>query len=182
VADLTRTRFCDSSGIHALLAAHKRAGGEGREVLLVSPGAAVLRVFALTGVDRMIPNFTSLAEALAHAAASVNDRSRPQHDADAAPEAAVDLVRASELPGTLKRSSEQAQETFTRALASAVQAHGQGDQAVRAAYTKLKQTFEKRSDHWIPKQAPAPEASVRGELAAEPGTASPGRLGGSGTA
>jgi anti-sigma B factor antagonist len=65
VADMTRTRFCDSSGLHALLAAHKRAQAEGCELLLVIPSTAVLRVFAITGIDRMIPNFTSLDEALA---------------------------------------------------------------------------------------------------------------------
>jgi anti-sigma B factor antagonist len=68
VVDMTRTQFCDSSGPHALFAAHKRAEAEGGEVLLVIPSALVLRVFALTGVDRMIPNFTSLAEALARPA------------------------------------------------------------------------------------------------------------------
>jgi anti-sigma B factor antagonist len=65
VADMTRTRFCDSSGLHALLAAYKRAHAEGGELLLVIPSTAVLRVFAITGIDRMIPNFTSLDEALA---------------------------------------------------------------------------------------------------------------------
>ena len=75
VVDMTRTRFCDSSGLHTLIAAHKRAGAEGREVLLVIPGTAVLRVFALTAMDRVIPNFTTLAEALAQTAAC---RERPQ--------------------------------------------------------------------------------------------------------
>jgi anti-sigma B factor antagonist len=70
VADLTRTRFCDSSGLHALLAAHKRAQAEGGELLLVIPSPAVLRVFAITTVDRMIPNFMSLEEALARTTAS----------------------------------------------------------------------------------------------------------------
>ena len=65
VVDMTRTQFCDSSGLHTLIAAHKRAGAEGREVLLVIPSTAVLRVFAITGIDHMIPNFTSLPEALA---------------------------------------------------------------------------------------------------------------------
>jgi anti-sigma B factor antagonist len=36
VVDMTVTRFCDSSGIHTLLAAHKRAGAEGGELLLVT--------------------------------------------------------------------------------------------------------------------------------------------------
>jgi anti-sigma B factor antagonist len=148
VVDMTRTQFCDSSGLHTLIAAHKRARAEGREVLLVIPSTAVLRVFALTAVDRMIPNFTSLAEALAQTAAIANGRSGQPDDGDTA--------LAGELPGTLKRSSEQAQETFTRALASAAQVHGQGDQAFRTAYAEFKRTFEKRGDHWIPKQAPTP--------------------------
>jgi hypothetical protein len=62
------------------------------------------------------------------------------------------LPRTGDLPDTLKRSPEEAQKTFTRALASAVKAYGAGDQAFRAAYAELKQTFEKRGDHWIPKQ------------------------------
>ena len=65
VVDMTRTRFCDASGFHALAAAHQRAEAEGHEVLLVIPGTAVLRVFTLIGMDRVIPNFTSLAGALA---------------------------------------------------------------------------------------------------------------------
>ncbi len=68
VVNMTRTRFCDSSGLHALAAAHQRAQAEGRELLLVIPGTPVLRVFALIGMDRVIPNFTSLAEALASTA------------------------------------------------------------------------------------------------------------------
>jgi anti-sigma B factor antagonist len=70
VADMTRTRFCDSSGLHALLAAHKRAQAEGGELLLVITSAAVLRVLAITCIDRMIPNFTSLEEALAQTSAN----------------------------------------------------------------------------------------------------------------
>ena len=65
VVDMTRTRFCDSAALSALVAAHKRAEADGREVLLVIHCTAVLRVFALTGVDGVIPNFTSLADALA---------------------------------------------------------------------------------------------------------------------
>ena len=84
VVDMTGTRFCDSSGLHTLIAAHKRAEAEGREVLLVIPGAPVLRVFALTGMDKVIPNFTSLAEALGQtAAACANGRSRQRHEGDA---------------------------------------------------------------------------------------------------
>jgi anti-sigma B factor antagonist len=65
VVEMSQTRFCDCSGLHALLAAHTRAEAQGHEVLLVVPGTTVLRVFAITGADRMIPAFTSLPEALA---------------------------------------------------------------------------------------------------------------------
>jgi anti-sigma B factor antagonist len=64
VLDMTRTNFCDSSGIHTLLAAHKRAQEGGSELLLVIPDPAALRVFAITGVDRVIANVPSLEEAL----------------------------------------------------------------------------------------------------------------------
>jgi anti-sigma B factor antagonist len=66
VADMTRTQFCDSSGVHALVAAHKRAQAEDGELRLVICSAAVLRIFAITAIDRVIPNFTSLEDALAY--------------------------------------------------------------------------------------------------------------------
>lgn len=69
VVDMTRTRYCDASASHVLAAAHRRALDEGRQMLLAVSNALVLRVFALTGIDRMIPSFASLDEALGHAAA-----------------------------------------------------------------------------------------------------------------
>ena len=62
--------------------------------------------------------------------------------------------RSGELPGTLRRSSKEAQETFIKAHDSAVQNYGEGDQADRAAYSALKDKFEKRGDHWIAKPDP----------------------------
>jgi anti-sigma B factor antagonist len=69
VADLSRTRFCDSSGLHTLLAAHKRAQAGDGELLLVLRGTTIPRVFALTAIDQMIPTFTSLAGALTQTSA-----------------------------------------------------------------------------------------------------------------
>ena len=59
------------------------------------------------------------------------------------------------LPATLRRSCREAQEAFTTAYDEAAQAYGEGDQAYRAAFTALKQEFEKRGNHWIPRCAPA---------------------------
>jgi anti-sigma B factor antagonist len=68
VVDLTRTRFCDSAGLHVLTLAHKRALSKGGELRLVIPSATVLRAFAVTGVDRVIPHFATVDEALRQAA------------------------------------------------------------------------------------------------------------------
>jgi anti-sigma B factor antagonist len=86
VVDMTRTRFCDSAGIAALVGAHKRAQAEGGRVLLAVSGTAVPRIFELTGIDRIIPSCTSLDEALAETLA----RTGPLPLADLAEHAAVD--------------------------------------------------------------------------------------------
>jgi len=64
---MSRTRFCDTAGLHALVGAHKRAGAEGGGMRLVITGPAVARIFAITGLDGVIPHFASLGEALATA-------------------------------------------------------------------------------------------------------------------
>jgi len=73
------------------------------------------------------------------------------------------LSAAGELPGTLRRSPEDAQEAFRRAREDAVRAYGEGDQADRAAYAALKENFEKCGDHWIARgqRANWPEAAGR---------------------
>ncbi len=66
VVDMTCTRFCDSSGIHTLLRAHKRALAGGGELRLAVPAdGAVLRIMNLTCLDRFIPCFSSVADAVA---------------------------------------------------------------------------------------------------------------------
>lgn len=67
VVDMTRTQFCDTAGLHALVAARKRARAKGGEVILVIPGAAVQRIFAITGLDKVFPTVMSREEALAQA-------------------------------------------------------------------------------------------------------------------
>jgi anti-sigma B factor antagonist len=64
VVDMSRTRFCDSAGLNALVAAARQARADGGEVRLVVVGEAVARIVALTGVDRVIPIYASLEDAL----------------------------------------------------------------------------------------------------------------------
>jgi anti-sigma B factor antagonist len=65
VVDMTRTRYCDSAGFSALVAAHKWALAEGGGLRLVIPAdSRVLRIFTVVGLSRFIPRFGSLEEAL----------------------------------------------------------------------------------------------------------------------
>ena len=81
VVDMTRTRCCDAVGLHVLVRAHKRAASAGGELLLVTSSAEILRLFAITGIDRVIRNYASLDEALASLPA---DASQPPRPGDAA--------------------------------------------------------------------------------------------------
>jgi anti-sigma B factor antagonist len=67
VVDLACTQFCDTAGMHVLVGAHKRALAEGGQLRLVIATGNLLRIFAITGLDRVIPRFASLDQALAQA-------------------------------------------------------------------------------------------------------------------
>jgi anti-sigma B factor antagonist len=64
VVDLTETSFCDTSGLQVLVLAHRRAAAEGGELRLVVRAATLLRLFSITGVDQVIPTFTTLDQAV----------------------------------------------------------------------------------------------------------------------
>lgn len=66
------------------------------------------------------------------------------------------VVRKSELPDTIKRSSDEAQRTFAKAHDSAVDTYGEGEQAHRVAYSALKHKFEKQGDRWVAKDHKGP--------------------------
>jgi cation transport regulator ChaB len=61
-----------------------------------------------------------------------------------------------ELPGTLKRSPEKAQRTWSKAHDSAVETYGEGERAHRTAFAAVKHSFEKVEDHWEPKKRKGP--------------------------
>src|SRR5690348_8371220 len=59
-----------------------------------------------------------------------------------------------ELPSTLRRSPEKAQETWAKTHDSAVQT--EGERAHRTAFSALKHSYEKVGDHWEPKERKGP--------------------------
>lgn len=79
VVDMTPTRLCDSAGLHVLARAHAQALAGGGELRLVIPeGSTVSRIFALTGLDQLIPVFGSLDRALAARPVTVLRSLRPR--------------------------------------------------------------------------------------------------------
>ncbi|AII03454.1 MULTISPECIES: ChaB family protein [Rhodococcus] len=61
-------------------------------------------------------------------------------------------MNRTELPQTLRRSSKEVQAAFAAAHEMAVRRYGEGEEAQRAAYGELKQSYELATDHWVPKQ------------------------------
>jgi cation transport regulator ChaB len=61
-----------------------------------------------------------------------------------------------EIPSTLRRSPEKAQETWAKTHDSAVQTYGEGERAHRTAFSALKHSYEKVGDHWEPKDRKGP--------------------------
>jgi len=67
IADMTGTTFCDSSGVRALVRAHKLAGGMGIELRLVLTADAVLRILELSGLIGILRLYPSMDAAVAGA-------------------------------------------------------------------------------------------------------------------
>jgi anti-sigma B factor antagonist len=77
IADMTATRFCDSSGMSMLARAYKQAAANRTELRLVVLSTTVLRTLTLVGLDQLLPIYPSLSQALA---ARPGPRPEPRHD------------------------------------------------------------------------------------------------------
>jgi anti-sigma B factor antagonist len=64
VADMSGTRFCDTSGIHALVAAHKRAQASGAGFRVVVRPGVVRRVLEIVCLDSVLALYPRLDAAL----------------------------------------------------------------------------------------------------------------------
>ena len=60
VVDLTAVGFLDSTTLGVLVSVHKRLVEVGSGLQLVCPRAALLRIFQLTGLDRLFAIYPSL--------------------------------------------------------------------------------------------------------------------------
>ena len=74
-----------------------------------------------------------------------------------------------ELPSTLKRSPQRAQDIWVATHDSAVETYGEGERAHRTAFAALKHQFEKVGDHWEAKPEPGPSDPQAERTVGEPG-------------
>jgi len=65
IADLSKTSFCDSAGVSALVRTFRRAAVNASAIRLVVSTPAVQRVLSITGVDRLVDIFPSVVASLA---------------------------------------------------------------------------------------------------------------------
>jgi anti-anti-sigma factor len=64
VADMSKTMFCDSAGVRALVRTFRRATESSTKMRIVVGTLAVERVLQITGVDRLIETYPNVAAAL----------------------------------------------------------------------------------------------------------------------
>jgi|HubBroStandDraft_4_1064222.scaffolds.fasta_scaffold16439_1 anti-sigma B factor antagonist len=79
IADMTATTFCDSAGVTALVRAVQKANASGTGLRVAAGAPAVTRVLAITGVDRLIEIFPSVAAAMADPGAGTAGQDRSAH-------------------------------------------------------------------------------------------------------
>jgi hypothetical protein len=68
----------------------------------------------------------------------------------------VRMPAKKEMPDTVRRSPAKAQRTWSKAHDGAVETYGEGESAHRTAFAALKHSYEKRGDHWEPKDQKGP--------------------------
>ena len=65
IADMTGTTFCDSSGRRMLIVARDRAAASGCTLrIVIRPDSSVARSLAILGMDRVLPIYASVADAM----------------------------------------------------------------------------------------------------------------------
>jgi anti-sigma B factor antagonist len=62
---MTATTFCDSRGIHMLVAAWQQATATGTELRMLVPRPGIMRIIKMLGVDELMPTYDRLDRAVA---------------------------------------------------------------------------------------------------------------------
>jgi anti-sigma B factor antagonist len=79
IADLSSTTFCDSAGVSALARTYRRATASESGMRLVVSTPAVQRVLAITGVDRLLDIYPSVAASLTGGSLGRGETAQPEN-------------------------------------------------------------------------------------------------------
>jgi anti-sigma B factor antagonist len=88
IVNLDRVEFLDSTGLGVLVGALKRLRGVGGELILACGQERLLKIFRITGLDRVFTMFGSVDAATASGHTGPGAGTTPGGDADGAPDAA----------------------------------------------------------------------------------------------
>jgi anti-anti-sigma factor len=77
VFDLQNLRYLDSSGIKALIDVQRALAPSGRRVALVGPSPTVRKILEVLDLERLIPVFASVGQALAYVRSEVGSERPP---------------------------------------------------------------------------------------------------------
>jgi stage II sporulation protein AA (anti-sigma F factor antagonist) len=66
VLDLRQLRYVDSSGVNALFEFHQEFASSGRRMALVGPTPSIRRILSVLQLDRLMPIFHRLEDAVAY--------------------------------------------------------------------------------------------------------------------
>jgi anti-sigma B factor antagonist len=92
VADMTGTAWCDQVGVAVVARACRRAAACGTQLRLVVTAEAVRRMLALRGLDRLIPIYPSLDDAVAATVPTATVRVIDQPDGPTADRRVMDMA------------------------------------------------------------------------------------------
>jgi anti-sigma B factor antagonist len=88
IVNLDRVEFLDSTGLGVLVGALKRLRGVEGELILACGQERLLKIFRITGLDRVFTMFGSVDAAMASGHTGPGAGATPGGDADGAPDAA----------------------------------------------------------------------------------------------
>jgi anti-sigma B factor antagonist len=88
VVDMEKVEFLDSTGLGVLVGALKRLRGVGGELFLACGQERLLKIFRITGLDRVFTMFGSVEAATASGHTGSGAGTPPGGDADGGPDAA----------------------------------------------------------------------------------------------
>lgn len=77
IIEMSALHFMDSAALQAILRAAVALSREGGRLALVSPRNTVARVLEMTEADRLVPVYTSVAEAASESAGQLGKSSEP---------------------------------------------------------------------------------------------------------